>query len=129
MKAYRRQCASYVAWLTSHGEHPDAFVDVVGAEAAVTASRRHLLRRRLGPATVNQALAAVTLTAPPDIRAHSLCSVHRQGQSGSLAAASIRVLSRRGPARVAGRRHCKPALTIVTVAGNRAATSAETLNG
>jgi integrase len=34
---------------------------VVGAEAAVTAWRRHLLEDRAKPATVNQALAAVTL--------------------------------------------------------------------
>jgi integrase len=41
---------------------PDAFADVVGAEAAVTAWRKHLLRRQKpSPATVNQALAAVTL--------------------------------------------------------------------
>jgi integrase len=60
--AYRRQCGAYVAWLSEHaGHHPDAFVDVVGAEAAVTAWRRHLLRRKASPANVNQALAAVTL--------------------------------------------------------------------
>lgn len=62
VKAYRRQAAAYVGWLADHaGEHPDAFVDVVGAEAAVTSWRRHLLQRRQQPATVNQALAAVTL--------------------------------------------------------------------
>ncbi|WP_040840850.1 tyrosine-type recombinase/integrase [Nocardia brevicatena] len=60
--AYRRQTRAYVAWLTEHAaEHPDAFTDVVGAEAAVTAWRRHLLRnRKSSPSTVNQALAAVT---------------------------------------------------------------------
>ena len=59
--AYRRQTAAYLAWLREHAaDHPDAFADAVGAEAAVTAWRRHLLRRR-SPATVNQALAAVTL--------------------------------------------------------------------
>jgi integrase len=62
IRAYRRQCAAYVAWLGEHaGEHPDAVRDPVGAEAAVTAWRRHLLHRRQRPATVNQALAAVTL--------------------------------------------------------------------
>lgn len=63
VKAYRRQCASFVAWLAQHGaEHPDAFTDLVGAEVAVTAWRRHLLRtHKSGPSTVNQALAAVTL--------------------------------------------------------------------
>ncbi len=61
-KAYRRQCTAYVAWLGEHAaDHPDAFTDVVGAEAAVTAWRRHLLRRKASPANVNQALAAVTL--------------------------------------------------------------------
>src|SRR5512135_2108394 len=62
VKAYRRQCTAYLAWLqTRGGDHPDAFVDVVGAEAALTAWRRHLIRRKASPATVNQALAAVTL--------------------------------------------------------------------
>ncbi|MGH3097702.1 MAG: tyrosine-type recombinase/integrase [Streptosporangiales bacterium] len=60
--AYRRQAACYVAWLAEHtAEHGDAFADQVGADAAVTAWRRHLLRGRKAPATVNQALAAVTL--------------------------------------------------------------------
>lgn len=36
--AYRRQVGAYVAWLHAHlGEHPDAFTDLIGAEAAVTA--------------------------------------------------------------------------------------------
>jgi integrase len=63
VKAYRRQTSAYVAWLHTHaGEHPDAFADVVGAEAAVTAWCRHLLRgKKSSPATINQALAAVTL--------------------------------------------------------------------
>jgi len=61
--AYRRQAAAYVAWLAAHtAEHPDAFADAVGAEAAITAWRRHLLATgKAGPSTVNQALAAVTL--------------------------------------------------------------------
>jgi integrase len=61
--AYRRQCRAYVAWLTEHaGDRTDAFLDTVGAEAAVTAWRRHLLRAaKASPASVNQALAAVTL--------------------------------------------------------------------
>ncbi|MEV0732365.1 tyrosine-type recombinase/integrase [Polymorphospora sp. NPDC050346] len=62
VRAYHRQTSAYVAWLNAHtAQHPDAFVDVVGAEAAVTAWRRHLLRRKASPATVNQALAAVDL--------------------------------------------------------------------
>lgn len=60
--AYRRQVAAYVTWLEKHADaHPDAFVDVIGAEGAVTAWKRHLLRRRLAASSVNQALAAVTL--------------------------------------------------------------------
>jgi len=60
--AYRRQAIAYRDWLIAHAaEHVDAFVDLVGAEAAVTAWRRHLLAAGASPATVNQALAAVTL--------------------------------------------------------------------
>jgi integrase len=60
--AYKRQTRAFAAWLTDRAnEHPDAFADVVGAEAAVTAWRRHLVQDRAKPATVNQALAAVTL--------------------------------------------------------------------
>jgi len=62
VKAYKRQARAFAAWLTEHAaDHPDAFADVVGAEAAVTAWRRHLIEDRARPATVNQALAAVTL--------------------------------------------------------------------
>ncbi|MGI8313162.1 tyrosine-type recombinase/integrase [Saccharopolyspora hattusasensis] len=63
VKAYRRQCAAYVAWLTRNAaKHPDAFTDLVGAEAAVTAWRKHLIRSaKASPASINQALAAVTL--------------------------------------------------------------------
>ncbi|MCX0275605.1 tyrosine-type recombinase/integrase [Nocardia zapadnayensis] len=60
--AYKRQTRAYLAWLTEHAaDHPDAFADIVGAEAAVTAWRRHLIEDRASPATVNQSLAAVTL--------------------------------------------------------------------
>ncbi|WP_406312212.1 tyrosine-type recombinase/integrase [Streptosporangium sp. NBC_01639] len=60
--AYRRQALTYRDWLAGHAAaHADAFVDLVGAEAAVTAWRRHLLAGGASPATVNQALAAVTL--------------------------------------------------------------------
>jgi integrase len=62
VKAYKRQTRAFAGWLTDHTvDHPDAFADVVGAEAAVTAWRRHLIQDRAKPATVNQALAAVTL--------------------------------------------------------------------
>uniref|UniRef100_UPI003F497EFB tyrosine-type recombinase/integrase n=1 Tax=Streptosporangium sp. CA-256172 TaxID=3240076 RepID=UPI003F497EFB len=62
VKAYRRQSSAYAAWLVEHGaDHDDAFADVVGAEAAVTAWRKHMMGARRSPATINQALAAVTL--------------------------------------------------------------------
>ncbi|RSN53331.1 tyrosine-type recombinase/integrase, partial [Actinomadura sp. WAC 06369] len=62
VRAYRRQTAAYIAWLAEHADrHPDAFTDTVGAEAAVTAWRRHLIEGRAKAPTVNQALAAVTL--------------------------------------------------------------------
>jgi integrase len=62
VRAYKRQTAAYTAWVVEHADaHPDAFADVVGAEAAVTAWRLHLITGRAKPATVNQALAAVTL--------------------------------------------------------------------
>ena len=62
VKAYKRQASAYVTWLDEHAaDHPDAFADLVGAEAAVTAWRRHLMRAKASPATINQALAAVTL--------------------------------------------------------------------
>jgi hypothetical protein len=70
VKAYKRQARAYLAWLTEHAaDHPDAVADVVGAEAAVTAWRRHLITGRAKPATVNQALAAVTLMYDADVRA------------------------------------------------------------
>ena len=55
--------------------HPDRFADVVGAEAAVTAWRRHLLQRKTSPANANQALAAVTLLHERD--AHLRVQVKR----------------------------------------------------
>lgn len=62
VKAYRRQAAAYTAWLARDlGAHPDAFADVRGAEAAVTAWRKQLLAGGAQPASVNQGLAAVTL--------------------------------------------------------------------
>jgi integrase len=62
VKAYRRQAAAYTAWLARGPEaHPDAFADVVGAEAAVTAWRKQLLTAGAQPASVNQGLAALTL--------------------------------------------------------------------
>ncbi|PRX45318.1 integrase/recombinase XerC [Nonomuraea fuscirosea] len=61
-KAYKRQAATYVLWLTGPGiEHDDAFADVVGAEAAVTAWRRSRIEERAAPNTINQGIAALTL--------------------------------------------------------------------
>jgi integrase len=61
VSAYRRQAEAYLAWWDPH-QHPDAFADQVGAEAAATAWRRHLLAEaKQAPASVNQALAAVSL--------------------------------------------------------------------
>ena len=62
VKAYKRQGAAFTAWLAAGAaDHGDAFADAVGAEAAVTAWRRHLLDGKAAPSSVNQALAAVTL--------------------------------------------------------------------
>ncbi len=62
VKAYKRQVTAYAAWLAERSAyHGDAFADLVGAEGAVTAWRRHLITTRASPSKVNQALAAVTL--------------------------------------------------------------------
>ncbi|MFI6290947.1 nuclear transport factor 2 family protein [Nonomuraea sp. NPDC050790] len=56
--------SAYTAWLTGTAEaagHDHAFTDTVGAEAAVTGWRRHLVRGKASPASINQALAAVKL--------------------------------------------------------------------
>jgi integrase/recombinase XerC len=61
-RAYKRQAAAFASWLAANaGAHGDAFADLVGAEGAVTAWKRDILAARSSPATVNQALAAVTL--------------------------------------------------------------------
>lgn len=63
VRAYSRQATGYADWLARNpGLHPDAFVDAVGAEAAVGGWKRHLLAdSKVGPSTINQAIAAVTL--------------------------------------------------------------------
>ncbi|WP_188188022.1 tyrosine-type recombinase/integrase [Nonomuraea sp. SYSU D8015] len=62
VKAYKRQSRAYVDWLAGpEADHDDAFADVVGAEAAVTTWRRHLIASKASAASINQALAAVTL--------------------------------------------------------------------
>jgi integrase len=60
--AYKRHTTAYVTWLAERTvDHGDAFTDVVGADAAVTAWRKHLMTGKAAPASINQALAAVTL--------------------------------------------------------------------
>ncbi|AQZ62928.1 unnamed protein product [[Actinomadura] parvosata subsp. kistnae] len=64
VKAYRRQARAYLTWLADPqhaAEQADAFLDHIGAEAAVAAWRRALLAGGASPATVNQGLAAVAL--------------------------------------------------------------------
>ncbi|GAA2986419.1 hypothetical protein GCM10017559_02560 [Streptosporangium longisporum] len=103
--AYRRQAIAYRDWLlTRAAEHADAFVDLVGAEAAVTAWRRHLLAAGASPATVNQALAAVTLLYEhgPSLRlAVKRARVPKPGAPDALSRAQEnavrRAADRRGP--------------------------------
>jgi integrase len=106
VKAYRRQAAAYVTWLNQHtSDHPDAFADVVGAEAAVTAWRRHLLRTaKASPSSVNQALAAVTLLYEHGARLRiqvKRARVPKPGEPDALApkqqARIERAAARRGP--------------------------------
>ena len=62
VRAYKRQSAAYADWLAAHAaDHGDAFTGLVGVEGAVTAWKRDLITGRSSPATVSQALAAVTL--------------------------------------------------------------------
>jgi integrase len=103
--AYRRQCRGYAAWLVaSHDGHPDAFTDVTGAEGAVTAWRRHLLQQRASPATINQALAAVTLLYEhgAGLRIHvKRARIEQPGEPDALTprrqGALERAAARRGP--------------------------------
>jgi hypothetical protein len=58
VKAYKQQTIAYTAWLAEHAaDHADAFTDVVGADAAVTAWRKHLMTGKAAPASINQARA------------------------------------------------------------------------
>lgn len=60
-RAYRRQCQQFARWLAAHANsYRDGLTDVIGAEGMLTDYRRHLLEN-YSPATVNQALAAITL--------------------------------------------------------------------
>lgn len=60
-EAYRRQAGFYVAFLGGFHGADEAFTDAVGAAAAVTAWKRHLLELGRRPASINQAMAAVEL--------------------------------------------------------------------
>lgn len=61
-RAYKRWGRTYVPWCAAHvGLHPDAFLDVVGAEAAMSTWRRELLDGGQSASSVKQALAAVTM--------------------------------------------------------------------
>jgi integrase/recombinase XerC len=113
-KAYRRQAAAYVAWLGDHAdEHPDAFADLAGAEAAVTAWRFQLLAGNAAPASVNQALAAVSLLYEQgprlrlDIRR---ARVPRPGEPDALSRAEQGALQR-----AAGRRGTRDAAIIAVL--------------
>ncbi len=104
VRAYKRQAAAYVAWLAANaGAHGDAFTDLVGAEGAVTAWKRDLITARSSPATVNQALAAVTLMyQQAGLRiAVRRVRIPRPGEPDALTlqqeAALRRAAARRGP--------------------------------
>jgi integrase len=104
VKAYKRQATAYAAWLAGNAaDHGDAFADLVGAEGAVTAWRRHLITARASPPAVNQALAAVTLMyEQAGIRiAVKRARIPRPGEPGALTpqqeGAVRRAALRRGP--------------------------------
>jgi integrase len=104
VQAYKRQSAAYADWLAANADaHGDAFADLVGAEGAVTAWKRDMLTARSSPATVNQALAAVTLMyEQADLRiAVKRVRISRPGEPDALTrqqeAALRRSAARRGP--------------------------------
>jgi integrase len=104
VRAYKRQAGTYAAWLAANASsHGDAFTDLVGAEGAVTAWKRDMLAARAGPATVNQALAAVTLMyEQAGLRiAVKRVRIPRPGEPDALTrtqeAALRRTAARRGP--------------------------------
>jgi hypothetical protein len=129
VKAYRRQSAAYVTWLTSRAaDHSDAFTDVVGAEAAVTAWRKHPLRKnKASPATINQGLAAVTLLYEhgPQLRISvKRARIPRPGEPDALSSALQgkveRAAARRGD-------HRRAALTPAPGSRNANASTSRTL--
>jgi site-specific recombinase XerD len=102
--AYKRQADSFLKWWDPL-EYPDAFADQVGAEAAVMAWRRYLLAEaKLSPASVNQALAAVSLLYTVGRRIRIKVKRARVGKPGAPSAlerreegALRRAAERRGP--------------------------------
>ncbi len=121
VRAYRRQAAAYAGWLAAHmGNHPDAFTDTVGAEAAVTAWRRHLLRRKASPASVNQALAAVSLLYEhgPQLRiAVKRARVQRPGEPDALSSSQQGAVERAADRRA---RRDAAIIAVLLYAGARA---------
>jgi Phage integrase family len=81
--------------------HGDAFADLVGAEGAVTAWKRHMLAARSSPATVNQALATVTLMYE---QAALRIAVKRSASPGSAEADALTRRQEAALRRAAGRR-------------------------
>ncbi|MFI6909997.1 tyrosine-type recombinase/integrase [Nonomuraea sp. NPDC050394] len=113
VKAYTRQAAAYVTWLTGPGvEHDDAFADVVGAEAAVTAWRRSRIDGRAAPNTINQGIAALTLMyAQMGLRIHvKRATVPKPGEPDALTTAEQGVVER-----AAARRGARDAAIIAVL--------------
>lgn len=104
-RAYKRWGRTYVAWCTAHvGLHPDAFLDVVGAESAMSTWRRELLDAGQSASSVGQALAAVTMLY--QVGLHMTTKVKRpkvpkpgapQALTRNQEAALRRAADRRGP--------------------------------
>ncbi|PZG08919.1 tyrosine-type recombinase/integrase [Nonomuraea aridisoli] len=115
VRAYRRQCAAFLAWLTTPehaAAHPDAFDDVVGGEAALTAYKRHLLRKKASPNTINQALPAIELMYEHGarLRLHvKRVRVPRPGEPDALSVPQQRALER-----AADRRGVRDAAVVFT---------------
>jgi hypothetical protein len=129
VRAYKRQAAAYAGWLAANASaHGDAFADLIGAEGAVTAWKRDMLTARSSPATVNQALAAVTLMYEQAGLRISVKRVRipRPGEPDALTrpqeAALRRSAARRGPrdaALIASPRSCSPPATTPASPGLR----------
>ncbi|MFF4414487.1 hypothetical protein ACFYY8_18325 [Streptosporangium sp. NPDC001559] len=85
-KAYKRQTSAYTAWMIAHADdHDDAFADVVGAEATLTAWRRHLTGTRVarldqpGPGRRNPAVRPTRAAHRGQARPHP-----KPGESDAL---------------------------------------------